>query len=373
MDDPFAAADGADALVIATEWPDYRELDAAQDPGRAARQPRRRRQRLPGPVAGPRPAHPLRLGRATACMSGSIGGSRRADHRRGARPGPGDRARLPARGRADRHLLAVGGGARRGAGGAGRRGRGPCARGRRLGARSRPGAGRLRGRDARRARHPGQQRGRLRAQGRDRRDRVGAVGPGHRDQPDGVGPPRALRARPPAAVGARQGRAAVGRRGDVAAAHVVGLRGLQGGDRALCRDARPRGRRRRHRRQRDRARGVEHQHARRGPRSRAGGRRRGVLRQGRRAARERRHAVDARRGPRRLPRLAPQRRHHRPPAERGLGSVGGARAARRDAGGERHLHLAQDRPGRARARAGASATERRASASAGVLAVGRAR
>ena len=32
MDDPFAAADGADALVIATEWPDYRELDAAKIP-----------------------------------------------------------------------------------------------------------------------------------------------------------------------------------------------------------------------------------------------------------------------------------------------------------------------------------------------------
>jgi UDPglucose 6-dehydrogenase len=32
MDDPFAAADGADALVIATEWPDYRELDASKIP-----------------------------------------------------------------------------------------------------------------------------------------------------------------------------------------------------------------------------------------------------------------------------------------------------------------------------------------------------
>jgi UDPglucose 6-dehydrogenase len=32
MDDPFAAADGADALVIATEWPAYRELDAAKIP-----------------------------------------------------------------------------------------------------------------------------------------------------------------------------------------------------------------------------------------------------------------------------------------------------------------------------------------------------
>ncbi|MCW2982602.1 MAG: UDP-glucose/GDP-mannose dehydrogenase family protein [Conexibacter sp.] len=29
-DDPFAAATGADALVIATEWPEYRALDAAQ-------------------------------------------------------------------------------------------------------------------------------------------------------------------------------------------------------------------------------------------------------------------------------------------------------------------------------------------------------
>ena len=67
-----------------------------------------------------------------------------------------------------------------------------------------------------------------------------------------------------------------------------------------------------------------------------------------RATRERRHALDARREPRRLPRLAPQRRHHRPPAERGLGSVGGARAARRHAARQRHLHLAQDRPGRAR-------------------------
>jgi UDPglucose 6-dehydrogenase len=32
MDDPFDAARGADALVIATEWPAYRELDATQIP-----------------------------------------------------------------------------------------------------------------------------------------------------------------------------------------------------------------------------------------------------------------------------------------------------------------------------------------------------
>ena len=41
-DDPYAAADGADALVIVTEWDEFRALDLEQDRGRDARQGARR-------------------------------------------------------------------------------------------------------------------------------------------------------------------------------------------------------------------------------------------------------------------------------------------------------------------------------------------